>query len=205
MPACALFPWSTLMQDSVSARDSFGVKVAAGMFNPVARHLREDIRDDRLADGIGLTFVMFMRYAERGVVIDDALLVHACHMRAIDLSRRVAGAHGAQPKRDVLDERNFHDGKLEVLHLGLELGEDDGGVGYAAAMINNPTNNIVSALNLESWLDGLCEEDRLMLALRQAGHTLNEIGLQLAASTSAVCARLRALGHELADRIGHVL
>ena len=189
------------MNNSVAARDTFAEKVAAGIFNPVGRHLREDIRDDRLAEGVALTFEMFMRYAERGVVIDDALLVHSCHMRAIDLSRRVAGADGAQPKRDVYDERNYVDGKLEVLHLGLELGDD--GIGFAAAMTHNPTNFIVSALNLEDWLDGLCEEDRLLLALRQAGHTLNEIGLQLAASTSAVCARLHALGHELAARIGH--
>ena len=193
------------MVNSVSARDTFGDKVAAGIFDPVARHLRDDLREDRLADGIGLTFETFMRYAERGVVMDDALLVHHCRLRAIDLSRRVAGSEGTQPKRDVLDERNFSEGKVEVLHLGLELGEDDGGVGFAAAMVNDPTSYLVSALSLESWLEGLDEEDRLMLALRQAGHTLSEIGLQLAASTSAVCARLRALGHELAARIGHAL
>jgi hypothetical protein len=191
------------MLDCVSARDRFADKVAAGIFKPVGRHLREDIREDRLAEGVALTFEMFTRSAERGVVIDDALLVHHCRLRAIDLSRRVAGADGIQPKRDVFDERNYTDGKLEVLHLGLKLGDDDGGVGYAAAMVNNPTSHILSALSLEDWLDGLDEEDRLLLALRQAGHTLNEIGLQLAASTSAVCARLHALGHELAARIGH--
>jgi hypothetical protein len=190
------------MLDSVSARDRFADKVARGIFKPVGRHLREDIREDRLAEGVALTFEMFARSAERGLVIDDALLVHHCRLRAIDLSRRVAGADGGQPKRDVLDERNYTDGTLEVLHLGLEFGEDDGGVGYAAAMVNNPTSHILSALNLESWLDGLDEEDRLLLALRHAGHTLNEIGLQLAASTSTVCARLHALGHELAARIG---
>ncbi|HEX7601930.1 MAG TPA: hypothetical protein VF316_10010 [Polyangiaceae bacterium] len=55
-------------------------------------------------------------------------------------------------------------------------------------------SDIISALSLRGWLSGLCERDQTMLALRQAGHTLTEIGLRLAASTTAVCARLRELG-----------
>ena len=61
-----------------SPQEAFGHNVAAGIFVPVARHLREDIREDRLAEGIGLTLQMYLRYAERGVILDDALLVHAC-------------------------------------------------------------------------------------------------------------------------------
>ena len=189
------------MHASPSTRDAFGQKVARGIFKPVARHLREDLRDDRLAEGIGLTFEMYLRYAERGVTIDDALLVHSCHLRAIDLSRRVAGAAGGQPKKDVYDERNYRDGKLEVLHLGVP-GEDGDGVGYTAALTTNPTRDIMSALSLQGWLSGLCERDQTMLALRQAGHTLTEIGLRLAASTTTVCARLRELGAQLLLLVG---
>ena len=184
---------------SSSAPDLFAAKVARGIFNPVARHLRDGLRDDRLAEGVGQTFEMYQRYAERGVVLDDALLVHACHLRAVDLGRHVA--RGTRSKRDVLDERNYHEGKLEVLHLGLEAGEDDGGLGNAAPMTTNPTSHIMSAISLQRWLSGLSSRDQLMLALRQAGHTLAEIGLQLGASTSAVFARLRALGCELEAQV----
>ncbi|HEX7601188.1 MAG TPA: hypothetical protein VF316_06260, partial [Polyangiaceae bacterium] len=56
--------------------------------------------------------------------------------------------------------------------------------------------------DLSPWLSGLCERDQTMLALRQAGHTLTEIGLHLAASTTAVCARLRELGAQVLLLIG---
>jgi len=164
------------MQTALSSpRATFGHKVAAGIFDPVARHLREDIREDRLAEGIGLTFEIYLRYVDRGFVLDDALLVHACHMRAIDLSRRLAGAAGSQPKKDVFDERNYHDGKIEVFYLGIESDEEDSALGYAAPLTANPTGHILSALSLEDWLSGLCERDQALLALRQAGHTLTEI------------------------------
>ena len=182
-----------------SARDLFADKVSRGSFHPVARHLRDDLRDDRLAEGVAQVYEMFARKAERGVTLDDALLVHACRLRAGDLGRHLA--KGTHSKRDALDERNYYQGHVEVLHLGLEPGEDDGGLGYAAPLTNNPTTNIVSALSLERWLSGLSSRDRLMLALRQAGHTLAEIGLELGVSTSAVFARLNALGRELEAHI----
>lgn len=191
---------SRMHEASSSARDLFAAKVACGIFRPVARHLREDLREDRLAEGIGLTFEVYQRYAERGVFIDDALLVHACRLRAIDLGRHVA--HGAQSKRDVLDERNYHEGKVEVLHLGLEPGEDDGWIGFAPQLNTNPTSHIVSAISLERWLSSLPPRDRLILSLRQAGHPRRGIGLQTGSSTSAVFQRLRELGTELAHRLG---
>ncbi len=143
---------------SCSARDLFAAKVSRGIFRPVARHLRDDLRDDRLAEGVGMTFEMFTRYAERGVHIDDAILVHACHLRAVDLGRHLAHDHS---KRDVLDERNYHEGRVEILHLG----EDDA-LAYAPPMTVNPTRDIVSAISLERWLSSLSSRDRLMLAPR---------------------------------------
>jgi hypothetical protein len=83
------------------------MKVKSGIFNPVARHLREDLVEDRMAEGIGLVFVQFVRSVETGEPMSDALFVQACHMRATDLGRRLAGASGCQPKRDVMDERSY--------------------------------------------------------------------------------------------------
>ncbi len=177
---------------SSSARDLFAAKVSRGIFRPVARHLRDDLRDDRLAEGVGQVYEMFARYAERGVVLDDGLLVHACRLRAGDLGRHLAHDHS---KRDVLDERNYHEGRVEILHLG----EDDA-LAFAPPMTVNPTRDIVSAISLQHWLSSLSSRDRLMLALRQAGHTLAEIGLHLGASTSAIFARLKELGRELEIR-----
>jgi hypothetical protein len=41
-----------------------------------------------------------------------------------------------------------------------------------------------------------------MLALRQGGHTLTELGVMVGRSTSFVFARLNELGRELAERAG---
>lgn len=176
-----------------SAQDLFADKVSRGIFNPVARHLREDLRDDRLAEGVAQVYEMFARKAERGIEVSDAILVHACHLRAGDLGRHLA--RGTHSKRDALDERNYTGGHVEVLHLGLD--GDDASLGYAAPLTNNPTTNILSALSLERWLSELSPRDRLMLALRQAGHTLAEIALELGVSTSAVFSRLKVLGRQL--------
>ena len=61
---------------------------------------------------------------------------------------------------------------------------------------------LASAVDLERWLSRLAPEDRLMLALRQAGHTLGGIGAAMGRSTSAIFARLRQLGEELAEVAG---
>ncbi len=137
--------------------------------------------------------------------MEDALLVRACHMRAIDLGRRLAGAQGARPRSDVFDERNYKAGTVEVLHLdGLLEGEDDEGqvLGLAQIEAQNPARRLASAVDLERWLRRLRPEDRMMLALRQAGHTLGGIGSAMGLSTSAVFARLRQLGEELAEVAG---
>ena len=168
-----------------SARDLFADKVSRGIFNPVARHLRDDLRDDRLAEGVAQTFEIFARKADRGVLLDDALLVHACRLRAVDLGRHLA--RGTHSKRDVLDERN---GGLEVLHF-------DDAIRCSLPLTINPTDTLVSAISLKRWLLTLGDRDRLMLALRYAGHTLGEIAEHIGSSTSAVFSRLRELGRQL--------
>jgi hypothetical protein len=189
---------------AVDVKREFAAKVARGMFSPVARHLRTDIAEDRLAEGIAMAFELYVKSVAKGAPLPDALLVHACHLRAIDLSRRVAGSQGGHPKRDVFDPRNYTDGKLELLSLdgGLEDLEGQSTLGYAEPCVPSPARRFASAMDLESWLSGLDVDDRLLLALRQAGHTLTEISSATGRSITAVRVHLLALGRELAERAG---
>jgi predicted RNA polymerase sigma factor len=188
---------------AVDVSDAFAAKVRAGMFAPVARHLREDLMEDRLAEGIGMAFEQYVTGAAEGRVMPDALLVRACHLRAIDLTRRLAGADGAQPKKDVYDERAFKEGHVDLLRLDGVSDEGDGTlIGFAEPEVPNPARKLASAVDLERWVSGLGSEDRLMLALRQGGHTLTEIGTSIGRSTSFVFGRLHELGRELAERAG---
>jgi hypothetical protein len=75
-------------------------------------------------------------------------------------------------------------------------------LGFAEPEFPNRARKLVSAIDLESWVAGLGDQDRLMLALRQGGHTLTEIGVMVGRSTSFVFARLNELGRELAERAG---
>jgi len=190
---------------TADVRRNFADKVERKMFAPVARHLREDLVEDRLAEGIGMAFEQYVRSAARGRTMPDAVLVRACHVRAIDLGRRLAGADGARPVQDVYDERAFHSGHVELLRLDglLEDGDQEHGlVGWAELDAQNPTRKLASAVDLKRWLRRLGPEDRVMLALRQAGHTLGGIAAAVGKSTSAVFARLRELGEELAEVAG---
>jgi len=189
---------------AVDVKRSFAAKVARGMFQPVARHLRSDIQEDRLAEGIAMAFELYAKSVADGHPVNDAILVHRCHMRAIDLSRRVAGAAGAHPKRDVYDERNYTAGHVELLSLsvGFEDMEGQATLGFAEPGVPSPARRFASAMDLESWLSSLVTEDRLLLALRQAGHTLTEMSEVVGCSVTTVRRRLLQLGYELAERAG---
>jgi hypothetical protein len=151
---------------AVDVKRAFAAKVARGMFQPVARHLRSDIAEDRLAEGIAMTFELYARNATQGRILPDAVLVHACHLRAIDTSRRVAGAGGGQPKRDVFDERNYTAGKVEVLRFDAPLEDMEGQscLGFDEPGTPHPARRLASAMDLESWLSSLDAQDRLLLA-----------------------------------------
>jgi hypothetical protein len=200
---------NTTMMPAAAAdvRREFARKVEKKMFAPVARHLREDLVEDRLAEGIGMAFEQYMHSVAEGRPMEDALLVRACHMRAIDLGRRLAGAQGARPRSDVYDERNYNAGRVEVLRLDGLRDWDDGDqeqalFGWAEPDAISPARMLASAVDLERWLGQLAPEDRLLLALRQAGHTLEGIGAAMGRSTSAVFKRLRELGEQLAEVAG---
>ena len=139
---------------AVDAKQRFADKVRRGIFGPVARHLREDLAEDRLAEGVGMAFEQYVRSAAEGRPMPDALLVRACHMRAIDVGRRLAGADGVRPKQDVYDERSFAAGHVELLRLdGLldDGGEEQGLLGWAEPDAPNPARMLASAIDLEGW------------------------------------------------------
>jgi hypothetical protein len=196
-------------------RAAFENKVRAGIFNPVARFLPEDVREDRLQEGIALTWAMYQRYAERGELLDDAILVHACRLKATDPSRYLARADGRR-KGDIFDPRNFMDGRVEVLRLadlheeeedegeGHQLGRRDKptSIGFAEARCSNPVRKLNSAVDLTAWLKELPAEDRRMLELRAAGYTLEETADELGVSLTSVFHNCRRLGVALAEHAG---
>jgi hypothetical protein len=193
-------------------RSEFEKKIRRGIFNPVARFLPEDVREDRLQDAIAQTWQMYERYAERGELLDDAILVHSCGLRATDASRHYVPCEGYQRKRDALDPRNFLEGHVEVLRFG-DFGDEDEhrgpdeddapvGFGLAEATSTNPTRRILSAINLVAWLQDLPAEDRRMIELRAAGFDLEEIAGELGTSKFAVCRRIKELGEDLAKHAG---
>jgi hypothetical protein len=193
---------------TADVRREFAEKVEKKIFGPVARHLREDLVEDRLAEGVAMAFRQYVASVADGRPMSDALLVRACHVRAIDIGRRLAGAEGARPKQDVYDERAFKAGHVELLRLDVLV--EDGGeahcpLGWAELDALNPAGRLASAVDLKRWLAGLGPEDRMMLALRQAGHTLGGIGAATGRSTSVIFKRLRALGEELAEAAGVVV
>ncbi len=193
-------------------RSSFDQKVRKGLFRPVSRYITNMAdREDRLQEAICMTFEMAARYAERGRVLNDAILVHSCRLRAVDLKRRFVH-DDAQPARDVLHPMNYSQGKVEVYRLDGML-DDDGGFiaeenaealvpGLATALQVNPTRDIISAVDLEAWMTSLPEDDQDILAMRQAGSTLKDIAEHLGLSISTVFSRLKLLGLVLADRAG---
>jgi hypothetical protein len=135
-----------------------------------------------MAEAVGQVWAMAARRAELGIKMDNALLVHAVKLRAIDHRRQLP--RGGQPRRDVLHLANFIDGKVVVHRLDGLLDEDgdytaDGDTAlqsaWLAATAADPAETLASAVDLRDWVDGLAYEDRELLAARFAGKTLSEI------------------------------
>jgi hypothetical protein len=192
---------------SADVKYEFDKKYRAGLFHPVARHLREDLVADRLAEGVAMSFCQYSQSVAEGRPMDDALLVHVCRLRATDLGRRVAGAQGARPRSDVFDERNYKTGHVELLRLdGLrdwdDNEEEQALFGWAEIDAQNPARMLASAVDLEKWLGTLGADDRMLLQLRVAGHTLGGIAAAMGCSTSSIFKKLQQLGEELAEVAG---
>jgi hypothetical protein len=179
--------------------------IAAGAFEPVRRHLSPVDQDDRMAEAVGQVWAMAARKAEMGIKMDNALLVHAVKLRAIDHRRQLP--RGGQPRRDALHFANYIDGKVVVHRLDGLLDEDGDFTGdgdtelqsaWVAATSTDPATALASALDLAAWLANVEEEDRALLARRAAGYTLGEIAHMTNSSISRTFATLRRLGRELA-------
>jgi DNA-directed RNA polymerase specialized sigma24 family protein len=69
-------------------------------------------------------------------------------------------------------------------------------------MTRDPTNFIVSAIDLDEWLAGLPRMDRQLLVRRLDGFTLDEVARSLRVSIATVFSRSQRLGRELAGRVG---
>ena len=188
-------------------QQQFTTLVERGAFEPVRRHLTSIDQDDRMAEAIGQVWAMSARKAELGIKMDNALLVHAVKLRAIDHRRQLP--RGGQPRRDVLHFANFIDGKVVVHRLDGLLDEDGDYTGegdtelqsaWLAATSADPADTLASAVDLHDWVGNLPAADRMLLNARFAGNTLAEIAASTDTSISSVFARLRRLGTDLAAR-----
>ena len=189
----------------------FAAKVARGIFNPVARHLKGPEAEDRLQEGLALTYESYRHYIlDHGKVLEDGILVHSCRQRAVDLTRHFVKTD-YQPRRDVLHPLNFKNGQVQVLRLDGLVNEDGEFVeettaaftiGLGEATSTDPTDKLLSAIDLQAWLEELPDADQELLALRLAGSTLKEVATHLRISITAAFERLRTLGRELAYRSG---
>jgi hypothetical protein len=189
---------------------AFNDKVRRGIFKPVTRHLTDPTTaEDRLQIAIALTWLMYSVYVlEKGKVLSDAVLVHSCRQRAVDLNRDFVPANGTCRNQDVLDPRAYRDGKVEVHRLDgvapdqCPEGDRASEIAYAQAMAIRPERKWNSAIDLEAWVDGQTTFDQLILEKRYEGHTLSAIAADLGVSLSTVDYRSKKLGFELAARAG---
>jgi DNA-directed RNA polymerase specialized sigma24 family protein len=187
-------------------RKEFEEKVRRGIFRPMERFVRHDL-DDRRQEGLGQVWRTYQRNRELGKVLPDAVLAHAFRQRACDLGRQLVP--GGRQGKDPLNPRLYHLGKVELVRLDGLVGEDgeleaegdrDLALGLAEALTADPSAVIASALDLDRWMRELPDEDRTLLAMRFAGHTLAEIAEAFGVSISRVFARLKLLGLALAER-----
>jgi len=189
--------------------EQFTAKVRRGVFKPVDRQLtNRDTAEDRLQDSICQTWWMFRRYVvEKDKILDDGILVHSCRQRAVDLDRNFVPADGRRGY-DVLDPRNYRDGKVQVLRLdGIAEDQSSDGdralqVGFAEFMANNPARKIRSAIDLERWVGDLSGLDQHIMGQKYLGRATAEIAAELEMPYGAVYQRTKDRGLELAKRAG---
>ena len=186
---------------------AFEDKYRRGMFNPVKRFLtNQPDPEDRFADAVAQTWSMYSRYAlEKDRILDDALLVNAVKLRAIDLGHRFVPGRGR--RRDAMGDQAYQLDGVDVNHLDGEI-ENTPGFWNTAEQLGfvhgagSPEPHWISQLDLERWLSDRSEADLKILSGRFAGLNNKEIGQQLQLKDIAVCRRVRSLGRELAEAAG---
>lgn len=189
-----------------NGRKEFEEKIRRGLFKPMERFIRHDL-DDRRQEGLGQVWRTWQRNRELGKVLPDAVLAHAFKLRACDLGRQLVP--GGRQGKDPLNPRLYHLGKVTLERIDGMVGEDgelhgegdpELALGLAEALSSDPSTVIASALDLDRWMRELPDEDRALLAMRFAGHTLQEIADAFEISVSRTFARLKLLGLALAER-----
>ncbi len=198
--------WSPCRQtDHLSAaRQRFEEMVRAGTFKPAVRYVAgAHDREDRVAEGLAHAWRWYRHQALQGHVPETALVRHVIALRTKDRRRRFVSGDLTRWREDVY-ERQGTDIQLRRID---EVSDDDERerredrcVGLARPGATNPTTNIVSGIDLDSWLDDLGTDDRKAVTMRGEGYSLGEIGKATGRSAATVCRRVRALGGELATR-----
>jgi len=191
----------------VSAQRQFD-HLARTALKPCERFICRDRNfEDLRQEGLGRAWEWYSRQVASGHTPDTALVVHATRLAMINRDHSLVG-HEHRPRRDVYDRQGID---VELRRLdGYEYSDDDDDsrreqdrdVGRARLGVRDPSYNILSAMDLESWLGELAHDDREMVELRGAGFGLEEIGKATGHSVAGVFRRTRQLGSELAERAG---
>jgi len=191
---------------TVDARSRFQAIVASGALKACERHvIGAHDAEDRIAEGIGGTWKWYQQQIELGRDPELALVRHCCKTRTVDRSHRLDCGDGGHWPQDVYQQQGRNG--VEVRRLQMFDPEDDRvvedlDVGLAEAGCQDPSDKLDSALDLAAWLKTLSARERQLLAMRQAGYGLVEIGEKLKTTSSSIWKYTQELGGELAERAG---
>jgi DNA-directed RNA polymerase specialized sigma24 family protein len=189
-----------------SARTQFTALIEQGVFRACERHVMNAYdAEERVQEGLGLTWKWYQQEIAKGHQPDLALVRHACNRRTVDRSHRLDSGDRRHWTSDVYAKQGRHGVELRRLQL-VDLEDDrveqDPNLGLAEAGCQDPTEKLDSALDLEAWLKQLSARDRTLLAMKQAGCGLEEIGRKLKTTSSTAWKHGQELGTELAERAG---
>ena len=154
-------------------RALFDYKVRSGLFARLGRHAQKHIREDRMQDAIGMTWIFFRDAAMRGEIPGDGLLYNYCSNRVRERGPRLARSGEPTKARAVTSVDGL---------LGLSLDVD--------AMVD-----------VNAAVDSLCPEDRDLLIARAHGYDLDAIGADDGLSKSWTCRRVQAAREKLRRRL----
>ncbi|MBI4932498.1 MAG: hypothetical protein HY828_01390 [Actinobacteria bacterium] len=190
----------------IAARARFESLVKSGALRACERYVAGDYDgEDRIQEGIGMTWAWYQKQVALGRDPELRLIRHCCKCRTIDRSHRLDSGDRCHWPQDVYQMQGRSG--VELKRLQLLDGEDDRieedpNLGLAEPGCADPTEKYHSAIDLEAWLGQLSAQERQLLALRQAGHGLVDIGNKVKATSSTVWKHCQELGHELAERAG---
>jgi hypothetical protein len=189
--------------NQVQLCEAFEAKVRRGIFRPIGRFLMgyPDGGEDRLQEAVCTSWDLYRRHGLRGDVMDDALLVHACRLKAVDTSRHFVPGDGTHRNCDALSPHAYHKGKVRAV-LSVDDTDTTPNLLDSVYPVRNPTRDIISGIDLKSWVAELSDDDRTILEARMAGEDLTTTGNLVGVSAATACRRLRALGLDLAGRCG---